>query len=228
MKTAKNFYQHFLVQKRPPSNLGFSSLGLLQTGPKETEKAYMNNFKVKIFLTVFAVLTTFEAKSADLVFESDVQIKKNDQNAFASLKAGEGMVLEPGDNVFVMTKKNLPLLIVAPMKDNAKIVVPDSNMSAALQDQLQPTLQKATSEIVDGLRKAETLIQKKDFSQASAILLSLKGKYKDISSLLFMSGTLAYLMNNKSSAVDDLQRGLALDPSNESAKKLLTQLKGGA
>jgi hypothetical protein len=228
MKTAKNFYQHFLVQKRPPSNLGFSSLGLLQTGPKETEKAYMNNFKVKIFLSLFIALTALDANSADLIFESDVQFKKNTQNSFENLKAGEGMSLEAGDNVFVMTKKNLPMLIMAPARDKAKIVIPDTNMSAALQEQLQPTLQKATSEIIDGLRKAESLIQKKDFSQASSILLSLKSKYKDISSLLFMSGTLAYLMNNKSSAVDDLQKGLALDPTNESAKKLLTQLKGGA
>lgn len=228
MTTAKNSYEHLLIQKRLRSNLGISPLRMLQTRPKETEKAYMNNFKVKIFLTVFAALTAFEAKAADLIFESDVQIKKNDQNSFESIKAGEGIPLEPGDNIFVMTKKSLPLLVVAPMKDNAKVVIPDSNMSTALQEQLQPTLQKATSEIVDGLRKAETLIQKKDFPQASAILLSLKSKYKDISSLLFMSGTLAYLMNNKSSAVEDLQKGLALDPTNESAKKLLTQLKGGA
>lgn len=228
MTTAKNYYEHLLSRKRLQSNLGISALGGLQTAPKDTEKVNMNNFKVKIFLTVFAVLTGFEAQAADLIFESDVQIKKNDQNSFENLKAGQGFALEPGDNVFVMTPKNLPLLIVAPMKDNAKVVIPDTNMSAALQEQLQPTLQKATSEIIDGLRKAENLIQKKDFPQASAILLSLKSKYKDISSLLFMSGTLAYLMNNKSSAVDDLQKGLALDPTNESAKKLLTQLKGGA
>lgn len=228
MTTSKNSFEHMLSGKRLQSNLGISPLRMLQTAVNYTEKVNMNNFKVKIFLIAIAALTTMEAKSADLVFESDVQIKKNDQTSFESLKAGQGFVLEPGDNVFVMTPKNLPLLIVAPLKDNAKVVVPDTNMSAALQEQLQPTLQKATSEIVDGLRKAETLIQKKDFSQASAILLSLKSKYKDISSLLFMSGTLAYLMNNKSSAVEDLQKGLALDPSNESAKKLLSQLKGGA
>lgn len=228
MTTSKNSFEHMLSRQRLQSNLGISPLRMLQTAVNYTEKVNMINFKVKIFLIAIAALTTMEAKSADLVFESDVQIKKNDQTSFESLKAGQGFILEPGDNVFVMTPKNLPLLIVAPLKDNAKIVVPDTNISAALQEQLQPTLQKATSEIVDGLRKAETLIQKKDFPQASAILLSLKSKYKDISSLLFMSGTLAYLMNNKSSAVEDLQKGLALDPSNESAKKLLSQLKGGA
>lgn len=187
----------------------------------------MNNFKVKIFLIVFTALTALQAQSADLVFESDVQVRRNNQNSFESIKAGSGVPLEPGDNVFVMTPTNLPLLIVAPAKDNAKVVVPDTNMAAALQEQLQPTLQKATSEIIDGLRKAEALIQKKDYPQASSIILSLKSKYKDISSLLFMSGTLAYLMKNKSTAVEDLQKGLLLDPSNESAKKLLTQLKGG-
>lgn len=188
----------------------------------------MKTFTVKIFLATLASLVAVHATAADLVFESDVQIKKNDQNAFEEIKAGQSFEITPGDNIFVMSPKKLPMLIVAPAKDKAKVVITDTNMTAALQEQLQPTLQKATSEIVDGLRKAEILIQKKDYPQASAILLALKGKYKDISSLLFMSGTLAYLMNNKSSAVDDLQKGLLLDPSNESAKKLLAQLKGGA
>ena len=195
---------------------------------KQTEKTFMKTMSVKIFLTTLTAFIALHAKAADLVFESDVQIKKNDQTSFEPIKAGQSFEISPGDNIFVMTPKSLPLLIVAPAKDKAKVVITDSNMSAALQEQLQPTLQKATSEVIDGLRKAEALIQKKAYPQASAILLALKGKYKDISSLLFMSGTLAYLMNNKSSAVDDLQRGLALDPSNESAKKLLAQLKGGA
>jgi hypothetical protein len=227
MTTAKTFYKLFLFLQRLQSKLHVFPLGILKACLKNTEKVHMNNFKVKIFLIVFTALTALQAQSADLVFESDVQVRRNNQNSFESIKAGSGVPLEPGDNVFVMTPTNLPLLIVAPAKDNAKVVVPDTNMAAALQEQLQPTLQKATSEIIDGLRKAEALIQKKDYPQASSIILSLKSKYKDISSLLFMSGTLAYLMKNKSTAVEDLQKGLLLDPSNESAKKLLTQLKGG-
>jgi len=177
-------------------------------------------------LSISLLFWGFNAMAAELVFESDVQIKKNEQNSFETIKAGQSLPLQAGDNVFVMTSQNLPLLVVAPSKNNSKIVVSDTNMTAALQEHLQPIVQKATMEIVDGLRKAETLIQKKDYTQASTIILSLKSKYKDISSLLFMSGTISYLMNNKSAAMEDLQKGLIIDPANEPAKRLLAQMKG--
>lgn len=186
----------------------------------------MSSFSFKKILIIASVLFAFQAYAAELVFESDVQIKRNDQTSFEKVKAGETLPLKPGDSVFAMSPQNMPILVVAPVKDQGRVVVSDTNMSAAMQEQLQPTLQKATSEIVDGLRKAEALIQKKDYSQAQTLVMTLKTKYKDISSLLFMSGTLSYLMNNKTAAVEDLQRGLQLDPNNEPAKKLLAQLKG--
>jgi len=186
----------------------------------------MDSFSYKFFITTILFLFTPLAHATDVVFESDVQFKRNNQNAFEPLKAGQSISLNSGDNVFALNGQNMPVLIVAPAKDKARVVVADSNISVALQAQLQPTLQKAISEIVDGLRRAENLIQKKDYVQASAILFSLKSKYKDISSLLFMSGTLSYLQNNKTVAIEDLTRGLQLDPNNEPAKKLLAQLKG--
>ena len=160
------------------------------------------------------------------MFESDVKVKRNDQNSFEEIKAGQALSLAPGESVFALNSQNMPVLIVTPAKDKGRVVVADSNMSMAMQAHLQPALQKATGEIVEGLRKAEILIQKKDFTQATAIVLSLKSKYTDIASLLFMSGTLSYLQNNKSAAIEDLSRGLQLDPNNEPAKKLLAQLKG--
>ncbi len=186
----------------------------------------MGSFSFKISFTAVVILCAQATRATDVVFESDVQIKRNDQNSFENLKAGQSIPLNAGDSVFALNGQNMPVLIVAPVKDKGRVVVADSNMSLAIQSQLQATLQKSTSEIIDGLRKAEGLIQKKDFNQASTIILSLKSKYKDISSLLFMSGTLSYLQNNKSAAIEDLQRGLSLDPNNEPAKKLLTQLKG--
>lgn len=183
------------------------------------------NFKF-FFTTLIAFSFISSARATEVVFESDVKVKRGDQNSFEDIKAGQSLPLIAGESVFALNSQNMPVLIVAPAKDKARVVVADSNMSTAIQAHLQPTLQKATSEIVDGLRKAEILIQKKDFTQASTIILSLKSKYTDISSLLFMSGTLAYLQNNKSSAIEDLSRGLQLDPNNEPAKKLLAQLKG--
>lgn len=181
----------------------------------------------KTFLGLLIFLAAPVARTAEIIFESDIQFKRPEQNSFESLKAGQGIPLKAGDYIFAMTSHNLPLLVVAPEKERSRVVVSNVLLSSSLQLQLKPHLQKATTEIIEGLRQAETLIQKKDLSQATALITSLKNKYQDIPSLIFMSGTLAYLTNDKNTAVQELQRGLELDPGNEPARKLLKQLKGG-
>ncbi len=178
-----------------------------------------------IILLIFFGNNSFSSAS-EVIFQSNVQFKKNEQTNFESLNAGESLNLKSGESAFIITPQNIPLLVYAIQKDGSKITVADSNVSTAIAEQLQPSLQKATTEIIEGLRKAEALVQKRDFSQAASITSSLKEKYRNISSVLFMSGTVFYLMNNKTSAVEDLQNGLRLDPNNEPAKKLLGQLKG--
>lgn len=164
--------------------------------------------------------------ASEVIFESDVQLKKGQQTGFESVKAGASVKLEPGENAFVMTPQNLPILIYATQKEGSKIIVSNTSVAAALADQLQPSLEKATNEIIDGLRRAESYVKKRDFTQASSITAALKEKYRNISAVLFMSGTVYFLMNNKNSAIEDLQNGLRLDPNNEPAKKLLSQIKG--
>lgn len=181
-------------------------------------------FYVLISANLFASLPALAGKIA---FESTVQVKKADQVSFETVASGTNIDINPGDQLLVVSKQGLPLLVFAPSSKDSSIVIQDGAVNTALQEQLQPSIEKSTNEIIEGLRRAETLIQKRDFNQASVVTSSLKEKYKNISSVLFLSGTLNYLMNNKSAAVEDLQKGLALDPNNESAKKLLAQLKGG-
>lgn len=178
------------------------------------------------FLTILFFCSHQFVQASEIVFESNVQFKRNNQANFESLKAGDSLSLKSGENAFVITPQNIPVLVYSVQKEGSKITIADSNITTALLEQLQPSLQKATNEIIDGLRKAETLVQKREISQASSITSTLKEKYRNISSVLFMSGTIFYLMNNKASAIEDLQNGLRLDPNNEPAKKLLIQLKG--
>lgn len=187
----------------------------------------MKTAHYKFFFTCLLGLATLPARATEIIFESDVQYKRNEQNSFSELKAGQGISVNAGNYLLVKNSKNLPLVVITPGKTNAKVVISDSDFSSLLNLQLQPQLQKATSEIIEGLRQAETLIQKRSLTQANSIVASLKAKYHDIPSLIFMSGTLAYLMNDKATATEELKRGLQLDPSNEPAKKLLKQIQGG-
>jgi hypothetical protein len=183
--------------------------------------------RLKYFFLLLVVYPTAFCFGEEISFESNVSYKKNDQADFTQAKDGDKIHLERGENIFVITK-NMPLFILAPTKSEAIITIPDASINSAIFEQVRPSIEKNTSEIIDGIRKTESLIQKRDYNQASQIIINLKQKYRNISSILFMSATVRYLLNDKSAATEDLEKGLEIDPTNESAKKLLSKLKGGA
>lgn len=166
------------------------------------------------------------AQATEISFESDVRIKKLGDNSFSELKSGASASLADGESLTVLTPKGIPVVIHAPSSSRSKITLTDSNLSSIFDEKLQPSLERTANEVVDGLRKAEVLIKKKDYSQARALVNDLKNKYPRISALLFMSGTIHYLMNDKPSAVEDLEKGLQIDSQNEPARKLLAQMRG--
>lgn len=179
----------------------------------------------QIFLTCIFLLSA-TAHADGFSFTTDVRFKKTEQNFFTDLKAGESLNVPSGEVAMVLTPQGLPLLIFSPQSKNSQIALPDSDIQTVMQEQLRPTLEKSTREIVEGLRRTESALQKRDYNQALATITPLKDKYKNLSSVLFMSGTVHYLMNNKTLAAEELQQGLAIDPENAAAKNLLQQLRG--
>lgn len=166
------------------------------------------------------------ARAAEISFESDVKIKKPGDGVFSDLKGGTSTSLPDGESLMILTPRGMPMLLHSLSSDRSKTVVTDANLEAAFAERIQPALDRSVNSIVDGVRRAEVLIQKKDYLQARTLVNDLKSRYPRISAVLFMSGTIHYLMNNKASAIEDLEKGLQIDPQNESARKLLAQMRG--
>lgn len=173
-------------------------------------------------------LVSSMAFSTTVIFENDVRLKREGQTTFTTLKKETPVEFKSGDSALASTSQGLTLLILAPRDEKSSVRVSDADLSNATRDQLQPALQSATSEIIDGLRKVESLIQKRDYEQALQITSNLKSKYPRISSILFTDGTANYLMNNKAASIESLEKGLELDTSNAAASKLLKKLKEGS
>ncbi len=182
----------------------------------------------QVLIILVGSLVYSGAFATTVVFESDVRVKREGQSSFEVQKKDSPLSLKNGDSALVSTSQGLPLLIVTPKDEKSQIRVSDSDLSTVTRDQLQPALQAATSEIVDGLRKAEALIQRRDYEQALQTTSGLKAKYPRLSSILFTDATANYLSNNKAAAIESLERGLELEPSNASATKLLKKLKEGS
>lgn len=184
--------------------------------------------KTKIFLIFLIFASTPYVMAEQISFETDINYKKNDQSDFTPLKGGEKIDLKRGESVFIISQKNIPLLIVSANNSDAKLVVPDTSLNAGVMEMILPQIEKSTEEIVESLRNVEALIQKRDYSQASQIVSLLRQKYKKNSSVLFISASIRYLQNDRTNAINDLQEGLQINPTNENAKKFLSKLKGGS
>ena len=186
------------------------------------EKKCMKTLSILLTIGLFSV----SAQAVELSFDSDMQVKKVSEKTFSTVKSGESLKLAAGEGAIVVPPKSIPVLVYNPSSDKNGITLKDSQFEQLLLEKTQSSIQAATNEIVRGLRQAEAQIQKRDYLKARSDLDSLKRKYPQVSSILFLSGTANYLANDRKAAIDDLNQGLVIDPQNEEAKKLLQQLRG--
>lgn len=183
-----------------------------------------SNIRLPIFIFVLCAFT-FSALAGEISFESEVRIKRENQSGFETLKVGETLKLKSGESALVSTAQGFPMLIYSPATPGAQVKVADVNLEVFAQDALRPQLEKSTREVVNVLRKVDTFVDRREYDQALATLAPLRAKYPNISSVLFASATVNYLTNHRQTAIDDLTKGLELDPDDAAAKKLLARLK---
>jgi Tfp pilus assembly protein PilF len=179
-------------------------------------------------LFVISMLWMSTTRAEEITFETDVSIKRNNELNFTTVPAGQKLVMTRGEFVYVVTPNNPPLLMFSASNNKSQLLVKESNFTAALKEVLRPQIESVTNEILSALRRADQLLQKRDYSRAAQLVAPLKEKYPRVSSILFMDGTIHYLLNDKSLAIESLEKGLALDPNNEDAQHLLARLRGSS
>lgn len=179
----------------------------------------------QIYFAYMLMFFSVALRAEEFTFDSNIKYKKNDATEFTELKAQQVLVLQAGDKALINTHDGIPFLIFSSQNSNAKISVPNSQISLVALEQTTPFLEKTTSDIIEGVRKVDSLISKRDYALALTTVTVLKEKYKGLSTILFLSGSANYLNNNKQAAVKDLEGGLAINPENSSAKKLLEKIK---
>jgi hypothetical protein len=177
-------------------------------------------------LVAFQLSATAPAKAATLHFTADAKIKRGDKAEFTPVSSGSAVEVSPGESVFVLTQRGIPMLVIGASAKDSKIEISDPELSNVVKERLGPALEEATREIVNELRRAELLVQRQDLQGARAVIAPLKSKYPTQSTVLFLSASVLYLLGDHMGASGDLKKGLELDPKNESALKLLERLKG--
>lgn len=190
-----------------------------------TEKIRMKIFLTRLALFNFVLLIYLSLSAQTLSFDTDIEYKKNQDTVFTELKLGQTIKLVPGDFVFAETKDNLPILILAAKSDKTSIKVTNADIRRYFLKKLSEQVNADVSEIIEVIRKSEILMQKREYTQAINILNPAREKFPNNSEVLFLSGTLNYLLNNKNLAKDELEKGLAINPKNTAAQKLLESIK---
>lgn len=183
-------------------------------------------FNIFIFF-VFCFFITQKTFAEDFIFERDAQYKKTGEDKFTELKANAPLSLKAGESALVTSKNAIPLLVFSASSSDSQVKVSNVDQKNLVYSYLQDELEQSTNKIIDTLRQADQYIAKRDYKLALSLLNQEISKHNTISALYFLRGTTNYLLKNTTEAINDLEKGLARDPKNMAATKLLEQLKGG-
>lgn len=175
---------------------------------------------------IILIIYSHQSIAADLRFESDVSIKSIDKNQFEKIPAGQVFSAEKNNSYYIVGSKNIPILLISSQAQDSQFNITNQDFSNVFNEKTNQLLEQKTNSIVNNVRKAEALLLRKDFTQALAIVNKLKEEHKNISSILFLSGTINSLLNNKKVAIEDLEEGLKIDADDVAALSMLKKLKG--
>lgn len=180
-------------------------------------------------ITVFVFIALFSRLSLalDIKVPANSLYKKSGEDSFATADSATTIPLPANSSILLKTPNNLPLLIYHPANDNSKVEISDGDLKQISETALEPRLNQALNELTSANLEIQKLIQRKNYSEALSQLNRLKSKYPQVALVHFLEGTLHYLQNDKTLAIQALERGLLIQPDNTEAQTLLKQLKGG-
>lgn len=181
------------------------------------------HFRFCISAVMFVPALVF---GATVDFESPAQVKTLDADHFTAYNAGQKLELKSGDGYLILTENQLPLILFSANSSDAKLKLDSAQANAVYQEAVQPYMDKKLNEILSEINNVQSLIQKRDYSSAGAQIKILKEKYPRLATVYFLSGTIGFLSNSKTQALEDIEKGLKIDPSNEAAKRLRDKLRG--
>lgn len=176
-----------------------------------------------IWVLSFAPALTF---GATIDFESAAQVKALDVDHFTAYGAGQKLEVKSGEGYLILTDNQLPLILFSANSPNAKLKLDSAQPNAVYQQAAQPYMDKKLNEILSEINNVQSLIQKREYNAAGAQIKILKEKYPRLATIYFLSGTIGFLSNNKTLALEDIEKGLLIDPTNEAAKRLRDKLRG--
>lgn len=181
----------------------------------------MKRANVFSYVTIFCLTTS--AVAATLEFDADTRVKKMDADRSEIAKAGSKLDIPDGDALLVMADGMVPMLVVSPSRtSNLKM---NAVQVRSFEDHyLAPVLDRRLNEVINEVNRVQSFIQKRDYNNAGTQVKVLQEKYPRLATIHFLSATINFLSNNKTMAREDVKRGLAIDPENESAKRLLEKL----
>lgn len=180
---------------------------------------------MKFVFILFINLVTIFSHGLEIELAMNAKVKNSEDEKFIDKKSGETIELNAGNILFIVPEKQLPFILVGENPSSKKIVLNSIDLSETFAEVIDQKIQLATDVVISEMKKIEHLLKKKDYSGAQGRVSSLKHQYPKISQVLFLSATVSYLANNNTQAIEDLNRGLAIDPNDESAKQLLKKLE---
>lgn len=183
---------------------------------------------MRLISFTISLLLTITAQAVELKFPADSKYLLPGGDILKFANNDKNLELKDGGSVIILVNDSIPVLVHHSKNSNAKIEINPADLKKITDQFLAPQLNTALNEIAKAQVEIQGLIQKRNLNVALTKVNQLKEKYNGVALILFLEGTVHYLLNNKQLATSALEQGLVIDPNNSDAKSLLSKLKGGS
>ncbi len=183
---------------------------------------------MKIILSIAILILPLAGMAQKVLIPSGSTVQTLTNGKSEKVITDKTMVLSSESPLLVQTSGGAPLLIFAAHTSSSVIDIKKLDMKAYLKELIVEEMNQTMNEIAKVHVEVLGLIQKKNLVQALDRVKDLQGKYPNLAMGYFLEGTVQYLLGNKDLAIKSLDQGLSIDPKDDNAKKLLSNLKGGS
>lgn len=178
-------------------------------------------------IVFFIILIFFQTSGAQILdFATTTKVKEVSAAEFQIKKMGETLEIKKGETYLVIPENQIPILVLSASASSQKVKISANDFTNTFGDIIDFKVQDSVNAITSEIKKIEVLLKKKDLSGAQGRIASLKLKYPRVSQVLFLSASVNYLSQNSVMAIEELKRGLSIDPQDETAIQLLKKIEG--
>ena len=187
-------------------------------------KKYKYIYPVVGFILMLSMCTTVYAQ-VELSSVLDAELHYVNSGKVETLEANKSKEFNFKEPVWVNVKNHVPAMLIPLHTDRSTVKLETPSILEAVLKGKQKKIDAELSDILLRFIRIQSMLQRKQMTEAKAQLAELKAKYPDVHFLNFLQASVYMLTGDQENALVVLKKGLKHHPEYEAGKLLLEKLE---